>query len=332
MNARSLAIANETRQIEESAERAAAAARPRTALEALAFRLNVSPGVLQKTLKNTVFKGCSDDEFVALVIVSNEYNLNPILREIYAMPKKGGGIQAIVGYDGWIKIANAHPQYDGIEFNHIEDNNGNVKAIEGVLYRKDRNHPTKKMVYLKEFKRNTDPWNNSPHHMLDVRCFCQTVRLGLGVALGIEGDENLMIDGGDIRPEPARSLPSRQSLGEELGDEIPSFDEQTGEVIEADPNTGMTVVTEEMERELSQSEVAEQTAADIDGPLEEERPAWADKMDELRKVLSLAKSKTHIKAIEDEYKTHAAMLPSDTAKAFEDALSDARLRVASAVA
>ena len=152
MSARSQAIANENRAIDESQSRAIAArqaeSRPRTALEKLAQRLDVTPQALTNTLKQTAFKGCSDAEFVALVIVANTYELNPLLREIYAFPKKGGGIQAIVGYDGWIKIANSHPQFDGIEFDHIEDGNGNLKAVEGVLFRKDRSHPTKKMVYL----------------------------------------------------------------------------------------------------------------------------------------------------------------------------------------
>lgn len=267
--ARQLAIQNENRQIDESAGRAAAAAKPRTALEILAARLDVTPSSLQETLVNTVFKGCSKAEFVALVVVSNTYELNPLLREIYAFPKKGGGIQAIVGYDGWIKIANRHEQFDGFESLHTEDENGNLKAIEGVLYRKDRAHPTKKLVYLKEFKRNTDPWNNSPRHMLDVRCFCQTVRLGFGVSLGVEGVDD--IDGGDIVSTPTPTLPTQQTLAEELDDEIPALrqeevvDEGTGEVIETD-DSGMSQVDEETARALD----AAQTAQGIDGPLDED--------------------------------------------------------------
>lgn len=263
-SARSLAIANESRSIDASVARATEAAKPRTALEALAARLSVTPQALQNTLKNTAFKGCSDAEFVALVIVSNTYNLNPLLREIYAFPKKGGGIQAIVGYDGWIKIANNHPQFDGIEFIHHEDDKGNIKAVEGVLYRKDRAHPTKKMVYLSEFRRNTEPWNNSSRHMLDVRCFCHTVRLGLGITLGVEGDENLDVDGGEIR---SVSLPGNQTLAEQLGDEIPKFDKadevdrDTGEVLPRDPATGFTEVDEETARAL-----------DAGGEVEEEEP------------------------------------------------------------
>jgi phage recombination protein Bet len=251
-NARQLAIAEENRQIDESTARAVAAAKPRNALEAMATRLSVSAGSLKTTLMQTAFRGCSESEFVALVIVANEYELNPLLREIYAFPKKGGGIQAIVGYDGWIKIANRHPQYDGIEFYHVEDEKGAMKAVEGVLYRKDRSHPTKKMVYLKEFKRNTEPWNNQPNHMLDVRCFCHTVRLGLGVSLCIEGDEEatgLVIDG----PAEIRTLPNRKAIAEDLGDEIPAFDGGTGE-IKDEASPGLTEIDEEAARALDAGE------------------------------------------------------------------------------
>lgn len=271
--ARSRAIAAESREIDVSTQRAIAAreveqghVRKMSALESMALRLNVSTTSLQETLMQTAFKGCSKAEFVALVIVSNTYDLNPLLRQIYAFPKKGGGIQAIVGYDGWIKIANDHPQFDGIEFEHIEDSAGNLKAVEGILYRKDRGHPTKKLVYLKEFKRNTEPWNNSPHHMLDVRCFCQTVRLGLGIPLGIEGEDNIDADVGSVRSQPV-ILPSRD---EPAAEETETIDPETGEVLETDAR-GMTEVDEDTARALDEATVddphrarAEEMAARIE--------------------------------------------------------------------
>lgn len=311
--ARQLAVANENRQIEESAERAAAAARPRTALEALANRLSVTPQVLQNTLKNTVFKGCSDAEFVALVIVANEYALNPLLREIYAMPKKGGGIQAIVGYDGWIKIANSHPQFDGYEAVHYRDARGVVEAVEGVVYRKDRSHPTKKTIYLKEFKRGTDPWNNSPNHMLDVRGFCQTIRLALGVALGVEGDENI-IDGGEIQPQP-QSLPSRQPAADDLNDEIPAlnagaYDQQTGEIVETDER-GMSVVDEETARALDANDgtLSPENPTAAEGPADEDRgeahveeeAGWIVEVRNIRGAIAASDTLKKLDAVEQDW-------------------------------
>ena len=289
-------------------------ARRMSALESMATRLNVTTQTLQRTLMNTVFQKCTEAEFIALVIVSNAYDLNPILREIYAFPKKGGGIQAIVGYDGWIKIANNHPQFDGIEFVHIEDGNGNLKAVEGVLYRKDRNHPTKKMVYLKEFKRNTEPWNNSPNHMLDVRCFCQTVRLGLGIPLGVEGIDNVET-AQNVQTLTPTVLPSHEELAARLPDQrgteagVP-FDAETGEL---EP-VGFTEVDEETARQLD-AQTLEGGRADHehgdqhDGT--DSAPAYAVWLETTHERIDAAISNAALRAIGEEIAEHADMLPEE---------------------
>lgn len=339
MNARTQAIARENASIEASQARAIAArqseeGRPRNALEAMAARLDVDAAGLKRTLTNTAFRGASDEEFIALVIVSNTYNLNPLLREIYAFPKKGGGIQPIVGYDGWVKIMNSHPEFDGIEFHHIEDASGNLKAVEGVIFRKDRTRPVKKMIYLKEFKRNTEPWNNSPNHMLDVRCLCHTVRLAFGVSAGIEGEDDRTIDGGNLT---AQSLPTRQTLAEELGDEIPDFDKQTGEVI--DQPRGMTDVSEEEARALdAQAPGNDGTLADdnqtaAEGPadedrgedhVEDEKPAWWSKVQWIRDTTAAAKNKQQLKDADDEFNRIRAGLPDEIVSELDKLIFDRR--------
>lgn len=335
--ARSLAIAAENQSIEASQQRAIAASKSRSALETLAARLSVSPSVLQQTLMATVFKGCSNSEFVALVIIANAHDLNPLLREIYAFPKKGGGIQAIVGYDGWIKIANNHPQFDGIEFLHVEDDKGNLKAIEGVLYRKDRKYPTKKMVYLREFKRNTDPWNNAPAHMLDVRCFCQTVRLGLGVSLGVEGDEDFDVDGGTLNAT-ATVLPDRKSIAEELDDGIPDFDKETGEVHQTD-NRGMTEVDEETARRLdandgtlsAENPTAAEGRADEDhgeahDEAEGEKPLWQQHMEKAEAQIAGATSLKDLNMVDDNWQKVKAGIPDEIEQKRIDGLIAAKRR------
>jgi hypothetical protein len=46
-----------------------------SALAVMAGKYNVEPAKLLETLKNTVFRGASNDELLALVVVSNEYGL-----------------------------------------------------------------------------------------------------------------------------------------------------------------------------------------------------------------------------------------------------------------
>ncbi|STU11464.1 phage recombination protein Bet [Klebsiella pneumoniae] len=72
----------------------------------LASRLGMDAGTdLMNTLKNTAFKGgnVTDEQFTALLIVANQYGLNPWTKEIYAFPDKGG-IVPVVGVDGWARI------------------------------------------------------------------------------------------------------------------------------------------------------------------------------------------------------------------------------------
>ena len=46
----------------------------------------------------------SDEQMIALLIVADQYGLNPFTKEIYAFPDKHKGIVPVVGVDGWSRI------------------------------------------------------------------------------------------------------------------------------------------------------------------------------------------------------------------------------------
>jgi phage recombination protein Bet len=337
MNIRAQVHAREAQEIEASQSRAIAAreaeSRPRNALEAMANRLQVSPAGLKSTLMQTVFSGCrNDSEFIALVMVANEYHLNPLLKEIYAFPAKGGGIVPMVGYDGWVKLMNNHPQFDGIEYNDHLDSKGNLYAIECIIYRKDRRHPIKLMELLDECRRGTEPWKMMPSRMLRNRVTCQAARLAFGFSgIASEGDEDTFIDGGALA---AQSLPPRQSFADQLDDEIPNFDKQTGEVLERDAS-GRTVEDEETARALdagdpTEAEIAEETARAINGPLPEqdEKPVWFDLVAEIRAGLNAAKTKTYFAELDAKFTNARAGLPDDVITELDKLSAAARKRVA----
>jgi phage recombination protein Bet len=337
MNIRAQVHAREAQEIEASQSRAIAAreaeSRPRNALEAMANRLQVSPAGLKSTLMQTVFSGCrNDSEFIALVMVANEYHLNPLLKEIYAFPAKGGGIVPMVGYDGWVKLMNNHPQFDGIEYNDHLDSKGNLYAIECIIYRKDRRHPIKLMELLDECRRGTEPWKMMPSRMLRNRVTCQAARLAFGFSgIASEGDEDTFIDGGALA---AQSLPPRQSFADQLDDEIPAFDKQTGEVFAKD-SSGRSVEDEETARALdagdpTEAEIAEETARAINGPLPEqdEKPVWLDLVAEIRAGLNAAKTKTYFAELDAKFTNARAGLPDDVITELDKLSAAARKRVA----
>lgn len=218
------AIANNVAKIEAAKQRA-----PSTAIELMASRLNVTPATLTGTLKNTVFKGASDAEFVALVLVANAYDLNPLTKEIYAFPAKGGGIIPYVSVDGWVRIMNEHPQFDGIEFNDIVDEKGDLYAIEAVVYRRDRSRPIKVTEYMDECRGQSPAWQKTPKRLLRHRSLIQGARIAFGFSgIYAEGDEPIgyiQQDGGEhARPV---SMPTRQQIVEQA-----DYDPDTGEIDE----------------------------------------------------------------------------------------------------
>jgi len=151
----------------------------------LAKKLDMGDGRdLIETLKSTAFKGqVSDAQMTALMVVANQYGLNPWTKEIYAFPDKSNGIVPVVGVDGWARIINSHPQFDGIEFDQDDD------QCTCRIYRKDRSHPTVVTEYMAECMRNTGPWKSHPRRMLRHKAMIQCARIAFGYGGIYDQDE-----------------------------------------------------------------------------------------------------------------------------------------------
>ena len=153
-------------------------------INALAAKLECDPAKLLPMLKKTAFATCrTDEEFMAMCMVANTYNLNPILKEIYAFPGKGGNVMPIVGVDGWIKMMNSNPNFDGIEFEEGED------YCTATIYRKDRAHPIKATEWLAECMGTTEPWKRWPRRMLRHKAMVQCARIAFGFGGVYDEDE-----------------------------------------------------------------------------------------------------------------------------------------------
>lgn len=141
-------------------------------------------GELVSIMKQTAFKGqnVTDAQMSALLIVANQYRLNPWTKEIYAFPDKGG-IVPVVGLDGWARIINEHPQFDGMEFEQDND------SCTCRIFRKDRSHPVAVTEYMSECKRSTQPWQSHPKRMLRHKATIQCARLAFGFAGIYDQDE-----------------------------------------------------------------------------------------------------------------------------------------------
>lgn len=168
----------------------------------LAARLDMGDGTeLINTLKQTVFKGnVTDSQMTALMLVANQYALNPWTKEIYAFPDRNNGIIPVVGVDGWCRIINSHPQFDGMEFEQDDE------ACTCIMFRKDRSHPVKVTEYMAECKRSgVGPWQSHPRRMLRHKAMIQCARLAFGFGGIYDQDEAERIAEAEGAQQPART-------------------------------------------------------------------------------------------------------------------------------
>jgi phage recombination protein Bet len=165
------------------------------------------------TLKATAFKGqVSDAQMAALLIVAQQYGLNPWTKEIYAFPDRNNGIVPVVGVDGWSRIINSHPQFDGMQFQQDDE------SCTCTIFRKDRKHPVSVTEFMSECKRDgVGPWKSHPKRMLRHKATIQCARLAFGFVGIYEQDEAERIVEAEYttvqtqRPSKHASLPPADS-------------------------------------------------------------------------------------------------------------------------
>jgi phage recombination protein Bet len=192
----------------------------------LASRLEMGDGSgLIETLKATAFKGqVSDAQMTALMVVANQYGLNPWTREIYAFPDKNNGIVPVVGVDGWARIINDHPQFDGVEF--VQDD----ESCTCIIFRKDRSHPIKVTEWKSEcFRSGFGPWQSHPKRMLRHKALIQCARLAFGYG-GIydqdEAERIIEIDGTTGETVNRRATPEdKQNVVVDIKPTLPVYSE-----------------------------------------------------------------------------------------------------------
>jgi phage recombination protein Bet len=165
----------------------------------MAEKQDLDPNQYASTVMKSCFTGdTTPEQFMAFLMIAREHGLNPITREIYAFAK-GGKVHPIVSIDGWLKIINEHPQFNGMKFHDVLDDAGNLISITCQIYRKDRDIPTEVTEYLDECKMPTEPWKKWPARMLRHKATIQCARYAFGFAGIFDADEAQRIETADIQ-------------------------------------------------------------------------------------------------------------------------------------
>ena len=114
-------------------------------------------------IKQTVCKGASDAQLQVFIQVCRSTGLNPWLKEIYFVAEKG---LIMASRDGYLRIANEHPMFDGMETRIERDaKNVPVKATCSV-WRKDRSHAITCEAYYSEYRKPGQVWQQYPSAMI----------------------------------------------------------------------------------------------------------------------------------------------------------------------
>ncbi|HEY4720499.1 MAG TPA: phage recombination protein Bet [Anaerolineae bacterium] len=186
----------------------------RSLLAKVAARYCVDPAKMLATLKATAFRGeVTNEQMMALLIVADQYKLNPFTKEIYAFPDKNNGIVPVVGVDGWARIINENPQFDGLDFLQDEE------SCTCTIYRKDRGHPVAVTEHMSECKRNTSSWGTHPRRMLRHKAMIQCARLAFGFAGIYDQDEaERILEARDTAVDSEPALPLKARLRAKTAD------------------------------------------------------------------------------------------------------------------
>lgn len=134
-------------------------------------------------VKRTVAKDATHDELSMFMHLSNKYNLDPFAKEIWFL-KMGGTPTITTSRDGYLKIANEHPQFnglasdvvyakdsfektpDGVKHTYGAGDRGNIIGAYALIYRKDRKFPIYVFAPWKDYEKGNNTWKTYPHAMI----------------------------------------------------------------------------------------------------------------------------------------------------------------------
>lgn len=185
---------------------------------------------------------------MSFVLVAQKYNLDPLTRQIYAFPSKGG-IVPVVSVDGWLHILNSQPAFDGAEFEYLDDDQGKPVSCTAIIHRKDRSHPTRVTEFFAECNRPTEPWKQFPRRMLRHKTIKESVRVAFGISGITDEDEAQDI----VRNNPVTPSIQKPIFGADRKRKasVPKIETESEEVINAQLDAeGWTPIADEIPMEI----------------------------------------------------------------------------------
>jgi hypothetical protein len=118
---------------------------------------------------------------LSLLRIARGYHLDPLKEEVALALYDDCHWQAYITVEGYSKLLNNHPAFDGIVFTQSEESTNGIPIwMECTIYRKDRSCPIVVREYFEEVKGDQAIWQKMPRRMLRHRVMQQCARLAVG--------------------------------------------------------------------------------------------------------------------------------------------------------
>lgn len=170
--------------------------------------INYEDTKIMQTLQRTVARDTSPEEYWIFANYCKATGLNPLKNEIWCI-KTSQRLQLMTGINGYLAIANRHPQFDGMQTIINEQGNKIVSATCRV-WRKDRKHPHEATAYFEEFRKNSPTWSSMPRKMIEKVAKCHALREAFPQEMnGLYTEEEMPPEYAapkqvEVKPEPKR--------------------------------------------------------------------------------------------------------------------------------
>jgi len=144
-----------------------------------------------KLVKEITAKNCNTTEFKLLLFMAQQYDLNPLKKEIFAIKYQNHPAMIMVSRDGFLNIAHKSGKFGAMkttfEFETKKNRLGNdvevPKSATCRIWRKDFDKPFEVTVYAKEYMDWSKPiWKAKPATMLGKVAESQCLRRAFNIS------------------------------------------------------------------------------------------------------------------------------------------------------
>lgn len=158
------------------------------------------------TLKDTVCKGATNAQFRMFAEVCKATGLSPWLKEIWFVP----GVGVMAGRDGYLRVANENPMFDGMETKVERDAQSKPVKATCSVWRKDRSHPITCEAYFNEYKKAGNVWQTYPSAMISKVAEVLALKRSFSIN-GVVTEEEM----GEQEPTRAEKVQAAKDVGAE---------------------------------------------------------------------------------------------------------------------